>query len=423
MGISDFRKIREIFIPESSLTALDQFVAKPVKVNVYVDGSFYIYLGCSTFNMNQDSKSYSSRKVAESAATIIYNNVCKIKKIRDVANVIVFFDGKRPRPKLKTSKKRIASKSIQLNVCESIYHLCKILNSHNYIIYNLTIGESEHEIVIHRDVSLPSIILTDDSDIFHIAYDYEDMTCNDYIFVCSKNLATTYDLYSLPKIMKMPKMLFSLLCILRGCDFTKSTFTTTMMMAIIQEYKNGSCSDLIRELEQRCKRFNVEEKEIAYTIRKSDSIVYNNIISEEVEMEQINGIYKADDVVFIMKLLLKMLLQSKMKFRWNVEDKQSLISCRKFNIQTHLDCIVWSLNYGLIGSRYVDYNKKLEPPNVVDFFLFYYWILTENLEGLIYNKTDDDDSFGILDVNYKLYIHKNLSNFNSLSFNIDPGKS
>ncbi|UVT30816.1 FEN-1 [Penaeus vannamei nudivirus] len=418
MGISEFRQIKERHIVCDNLSDLDTYVNKKVKVNVYIDGPLYLYIGCVNSNIDlDDCTTYNSLKVAESAAAFIYNTVAKIQKYRKILNVYVYFDGKRPAAKMATVKKRLREfkckmedgeeiyleKKISLDVKEATFHLCNILNTHNYLMCNLEIGESEHEMITHRNVNFPSIILTDDSDAFHIAYGYEDMTCNDYIFICTRKLQQMYNIHKLQKELRMPKAAFALLCFLRGSDFTTSTFTSTMVNVILEEFKNP-LNKIVKSMCNQLLTFSRSERNIAMKNQASPPIIKNNYNQNNTEIEPV---YTERDVIDMIRSFLLILLRSKKQFRWNSFDKS--IYCDHMDvaisaIQEHVKCLTWALNYSLIGCKFSEYNEPVNMPPKIEHFLFYHLVLDQEYDVLIYGinhfETYDYEAFKPLVLNY-----------------------
>ncbi len=378
MGISDFRTIKNENIENCTLNGLINTKRKE-PINIYVDGHFYLFSGCLPDNIDRiNTGTYNSTLVAASAASVIYSNINKISKYRTINDVFVYFDGKRPSAKKYTSNKRVMSKRIPLNVKDAISKLCRLLNEYNFINNNLLIGESEHEIVLRRDTSIPSMILTDDSDIFHIAYRYETNTMEDQLFIGNKQLNNITDVYKMKDYLKMPKMIFALLCMLRGSDYTKPTFTTSMVNAIIKEYRvNGIKNKYIKDLENVAKTFKDGELAINKKNLHYDSIIFNNLNMDKIDEKYIEGIYSRRDVVKLTKLLLMVLFSSGRKFQFNrLMNIDKIVTHNTVSdFYAQIDTLTWSLNYSLIGSFYINYFRDIKPPESLNPFKFYYLIL------------------------------------------------
>lgn len=378
-------------------------------MNVYVDGSFYLYTGQISPNLSFDSESYVPESVAETVCTNIYNTIQKLKKTKkvNVGNVYVFFDGVKSKSKYRTmclrrqyQEKR---KSFDVNMIKN--KLIELLNDHGYIINNLIVGECEHEMFLHRDVNKPSLMLTDDSDLFHIGYGYSTRTYNDYCYVATKGLHFTCNLFRLHHVFNgMPKFVFALLCSLKGSDYTHDTFTTSMMSVILDEFICPSldvCRLLIEDVVNYCRKFKDRELSVYNQNAKQQTLVYNTVVDED-SINLIEGIYSMDDVCFCTKKMLLLIKKSTYKCTWNPFRKKNGMDdvngvCDYVDIFHQLEAILWTVNYSLIGCKYDCYfATHICYPIQLDVYKMYYFLL--NYEGGdVYSKLAGTD-FTKLDV-------------------------
>ena len=150
---------------------------------------------------------------------------------------------------------------------------------------NLILGESENESFQRRDVNHPTLILTEDSDIFHIAYNYIKQSECDIVFIGTKYLKVLYDMSNLN--FEMPRLAFLILMMLKGSDFTDKIFTDSMCEAIAKiwtrsnintKYRLDICSKY-KEINKISKEYYSKEKQIQIknTSRTYESLTLNMI--------------------------------------------------------------------------------------------------------------------------------------------------
>ncbi|UVX94872.1 FEN-1 [Callinectes sapidus nudivirus] len=379
MGIYEFRRTRINFLDSCKYEDLCAHT-KGIDLNLYFDGTFFMFSGLIQQNLNFEGTSYISQKVAETACTIIYNKVTKFAKNKRINEVHIFFDGIRPTSKKKTMALRKMKNSPNKNIPEIINHMIYILNDHNYIITNLVIGESEHEMMIHRDVSHATILISDDSDLFHISYARHSRTFNDFVYINMKADNMIYDIAKIHEknFRRMPRLVFTLLCSLKGSDFTHNMFTATMMRAILSIYSNNkrneSATKIINDIAKKTDNFRESEIQVEYKLSKMNVVCYNNY--EEGAIETISGIYDTSSVCWVIHQLLKLLLVSDMPFTWNRMQKQTIEVSDNYidDISKQIAALTWSVNYSLIGCRYDEYFNVIDFPTNIDYFKFYYYI-------------------------------------------------
>ncbi|UOT91777.1 FEN-1 [Aratus pisonii nudivirus] len=388
MGISEFREIKKEFIEMDPLTDL-KILTSNTPVDIYIDGSFYLYTGLIDKNLNSDGVTYNCEMAADTVCVLIYNIINKIKKLKIIiGDVYVFFDGVKPKSKQKTMQIRNDKKQNKDELFKIKNLIIKMFNDQKYVMCNLVLGEAEHDMFTFRNTIRPSIMLTDDSDVFHIAYNYNSRTFNDYTFIATKHLNFTCNLQNLvKKLNNVPKLIFVLLCALKGSDFTCHTFTTSMFKVILSEFKNPSCGRTRKIIENLKDLANYQDKElkISNELGKLNSVVYNHL-DEESEYVTIDGIYQMDVVCLCIKGLLKILIETEYKFNWNQKCVQ--IDNETYHYETIFDqlkAITWTVNYSLIGSRYSNYFSNINFPTDLDKYKFYFFIL-EYEGGDVYSK-------------------------------------
>lgn len=380
MGISEFREVKDTFIGQTSLKVIKDKVKNSTSVDVYVDGSFFLYTGFINENMGPNGK-YQPELVAKTVSDVIHSNITKIKQMVPVGTVYIYFDGQKPFSKQKTMNLRRLKRPLYTNMTEIKNCIIESLNAHNYIMNNLVLGEAEHEMFNNRDKKRPSIMLTDDSDIFHITYDYETKTYNDYVFVATKGLKFTCNLNDLKSnFNNIPKSVFTLLCGLKGSDFTHDTITNSMLRIIISELQiKGSTmqiGDVIDDIFSYTKDYAKKERAVEDIISKCEVFVYNNI-DEDAEFTTIEGIYSMEFVCICAKYLLTILRYTKKSYTMNRTQK-----CKSLEVESiyeQLKALTWYMNYSLIGCRYDKYFENAEYPTDLNVFVLYHFFL--NYEG------------------------------------------
>lgn len=394
-----------------------KFVVCNKPIDIYIDGSFYLYTGFIPVNLKNENV-YDDYKVANTVFELIENSLMKIKEFNiNIGTVRVYFDGKKPVCKYKTMTQR-RKRNIKIQGLQNIRaHLCRMLNDANVELHNLIIGEAEHEMFIHRNASRPSIMLTDDSDLFHIAYGYDSRTVNDIAFMGVKSFNFTCNLEDLyGTFQNMPKIMFVVLCALKGSDFTCDTITTTMFKAVLFEFRNPS-SERIKHILDKIyilgKKYKDIEIKVQYKVAKWKASLYNEIEFENdcndsmypddyndddagvSDYERIDDVYEIADVILCIKYMLYILKFTSYKFRWNSTSKceanePSLIieEWYKDAIFNQMQVVHWTVNYSLIGSRYIKYFNEINQPSFMPTFAFYYAILSYK-SGCLYKTLEN----------------------------------
>ena len=375
MGIADFKKLRTNFLEPTSALELKEQLRNYKCINVFVDGSLYLFSGFTKNNQNPDGKSYHSEYVAETAAGVVYNKISHIRKyIHPKVNVIIYIDGTRPRNKEATSQIRKSKQKIEMNIQNCLFLFLQKLHQHNYILYNLILGEAEHEMVIRRSASIPSLFMTDDTDIFHITYGMPRGSSQDLLYTFRKD-TLVYDLSTMD-FGNMPKVCFTLLCHLRGSDFAPSVFTVSMVSAVIQAFKDYKTLDpLLKMLIDQVHSAVKESEELATyeKIQENPLLVYNNISNKE--NKPITPIYTTLDIGLLIKKLLFIAISSQ-EPRTCWPRKGGAYFCTHINLQNILNSITWAVNYSFIGAAFKDFFVNSHTPEKVDPYTFYNFIIT-----------------------------------------------
>ena len=203
----------------------------PGPINVYVDGLLYLFCGVLKHVTT-------ANEVAQIAYQTIVSHAEQVRLVRtlQLQSVTIVLDGIRPRIKAITSQNRKLRRTTALGVdileCKlRLVDLLKRLQP-KYIIQQLDQGEAEMECFVQRNTGCASLILTDDSDMLHIAYKYPQVTPNDRVYVARKHYTTIYDFATSPKY-PLCRRAFKVLAFALGSDFTVRLFTKSMMRAVI----------------------------------------------------------------------------------------------------------------------------------------------------------------------------------------------
>ncbi|UHB41738.1 FEN-1 [Macrobrachium rosenbergii nudivirus] len=386
MGISDFRKIKDTHIESLSFADCKKQIPPNTNINIHVDGSFYLFSGYTTYNLDTNSNTFIPEYVAETAAAVIYNKIAIFKKlfVKSKVFVYVYFDGKSPFNKHHTSNKRKLKQKNDLKYKECMNLLIEKLNEHNYIIYNLIVGEAEHEMITHRTANNPSFIMTDDTDIFHIAYKLDSITYNDYMFNITKD-NSIYDIINLD-IGNMPKICFSILCHLKGSDYFPTIITVSMFLSIINAFKNYEneptvVKNIIDDINSSVNE--TLENERAIELRKNTLIHYNN--TSTIKYTPIDNLYSSIEIAMFIKKLILIVSLTDLRVTWckqNIRDVNEMSD----NILNVLNMITWAVNYSYLGASYKNYTNLYTLMSKPNSYTFYAFLLTLESGDDLFNK-------------------------------------
>lgn len=378
MGILYFNKIAKAFFKQC--LAADSPTKAPY--NLSFDGSLFLFSGLRKCTYGN---SQAPEVIAENAFAYILN--CA-QQYESAKNIFFYIDGIKPSNKIHTQIARATH--INFDRVAAMAKLVEIISERcpRIEIVRLQRGESEHEFFTRRDRTVANILLTSDTDLFHIAYDYSPESPADLAYFLKKGANESYPLSTLLEgsTTKMPKLVFSLLAFLLGSDYTPSSFTLSMVQSIfclfnvfdsLSSENTIALQHIVTELIDYCQKFKAQE-----AWNQKNSHVATNI----------EDVYGMDDVKFVVFKLLQLLgtLKQKIKlFDTHVRKTMSFTLNRRIQRNTsmtkqdadtmtcqYLELLKWSVNYSLIGSNYVRYNEESIWPNNMDPFLLYSRILS-----------------------------------------------
>lgn len=371
MGISQFKLLCKNFFTTGTLADVTNLLPN-TKVNLYFDGSLYLFRGCVRDALETNG-TYNSKKVAEITNYKIQNMIKEIQANNiEINRIYIYFDGTRPGLKSYTSEKRISKSNdtnkksvgkLKINKIDIQNYLTSVLTKYIQIeIKQLYIGEGEHETFIRRDRSLPSIILTDDSDIYHIAYGYEQETCNDLVFMCTTDLKVI-NLSKLKDAFKMPRYAFVLLMMLRGSDYTNSLFTLTMVNGVIKAFQ-GTSDPVINSYVENIKRiaatYSDEENVSRIHIKLNLPATPNELVDEiPITCHTYPHVYQEKDIYTTIRYFLLILLNQEIFYdvKWNLQSEKNTYDSTVVNIYNEISNLWWGTNYSTIGSLFSEYDN------------------------------------------------------------------
>ena len=350
MGLLSGHEVFGQWLPKIQLEHI--VATKPV--NIYIDGLLYLFCGVVGHESNNIT-------IANTAYYTILHHINKIKEAHiDIHKIYFILDGQRPAIKCGTSELRRKRIKLPFDLNESKVELIRLLSRvDKMVIKPLTIGEAEMDAFMSRDVSRPSFILTDDSDLIHIAYGYTPQTSDDHVYILRKKLQLIYDC-AIPPSPEIPSIAFKTLAFSTGSDFTTQLFTKSMVLTVRQKLiTDPQC---ITHLQQLCHGGVVTSKMI-------ESLLYYYLcICLNCEKARLN--------------------QSKD------------LTCTAPQYKNYIATMMWSVNYSLRGTAYQAYSLPLEPLKFNQ--LHFYHLLARRFGapsvGLsaknLRNITKEDNAFG-----------------------------
>ena len=262
MGIPNFFKFcDELLMPQTSVEYLRK-ISESKPLNVYIDLPIFMFSGCIMENRRHICNSvvtatYDERLVAQTAFRILNLNILDIFNKFHINKIVCYIDGIRPNMKIYTSTYRKSISNSVFNTQLGLKYLCELINNNlrEVELRNLIIGESEHEAFTRRDINYPTLILTDDSDVFHISYKYTPQSDHDLVFIGNKYIRTLYDMTNID--FGMPRLAFLTLLMLKGSDFTEKIFTHSMVLAIAKVWMKSNVNTKLRlDISSRYKKIN-----------------------------------------------------------------------------------------------------------------------------------------------------------------------
>lgn len=363
-------------------------------INVYVDGNLFLFSG------NIDRNDANEEAIGDDACKYLIHLLYRISTIVNINRILIYFDGERPN--IKSTVSKIRKTFVKFNINDALNHfIINIINSkENVEIINLHFGESEHEMFVRRDVSRPSLLLSDDSDLFHITFGYEKISTQDIVMIAGRKLERFYRMDSdFLRFSDMPRLVFATLMFLKGSDFTSNTITSTMSVTFIKQWlkpSNEECRLVKLALIKYCEQFINVENKIRSRINEDFNLTMNDIIEMDDEDSSDSNYYKLIqqsrksygmvynfiDVTFVMRLILKIIVYSTScyKFSWNNSSKEQSNSNEMIN---YIKTVMWSVNYSLIGCNMRRYNQTHYVRKNISPLPFYaYLLLQHELETL-----------------------------------------
>lgn len=196
----------------------------PKRFTLVFDGLLFIY---STQNEACELE------MADKVVLVIMEHIQLLHRHAPFSNFTTVFllDGKSPHAKKHTqSKRNYPNKNIEMVKAR----LADILPIRGVQVLQLAAGEAECE-ALHQRPSGPIVIVTNDSDMFHLGYRYDMRNPNDKVFYAKRKFETIYD-FSQPTI-NVDKTVFKILLFCCGTDFSASIITRSMF-GDIMAHKN-----------------------------------------------------------------------------------------------------------------------------------------------------------------------------------------
>lgn len=254
-------------------TLIYQSNEKPI--NVVIDGSLFIFSGCieenKIYTYNDESMHTDTRFCEDRIAKTVYLSlrtlINKFDSMFRVNKYIFYVDGLKPALKKHTMTTRKIKSLFSPKL--AIVKLSKLLhkNMPNVEVVRLLRGEAEHEFFRCRDTTRANILVTEDTDLYHIAYGYTKQSVYDNCYMYKRKQDDYLDLYLFKSLLNMPKLLFSILLFMKGSDFTEPLLTDTMVKCMLSLYKPSNMQQyppellaLLHELNAVCKPYEECEK-------------------------------------------------------------------------------------------------------------------------------------------------------------------
>lgn len=191
----------------------------PRRFTLIFDGLFFIFV---------HQKAKDETDMAKAIASVVCDHIRAIKQAAPwcVFQSVFLLDGKSPHAKKHTQSKRTYCDK-NLDLVKQL--LREDLTSEGIQMLQLTIGEAEAEAMHQR--TGPVVIVTNDSDMFHLGYGYPMKDENDRVIFAKKNFAEIYD-FSKP-LINLDRTVFKVLLFCTGTDFSASVITRSMFGYIL----------------------------------------------------------------------------------------------------------------------------------------------------------------------------------------------
>lgn len=154
MGIFKFNNSFRAHIVDAYDTPDPQYA-----YTILVDGNLSLFRGAVNGCSDPHQIAGTAYRILQ---TLMQSLPVKIEKI------IVYFDGQSPTRKANTSRKRAIN--LKFDVQAALAEYKRLLSDSWYVVNQLKVGESEMQMILDRDHTKPTILVTNDSDVYHIAY-------------------------------------------------------------------------------------------------------------------------------------------------------------------------------------------------------------------------------------------------------------
>lgn len=230
MGILNFGSVFRKYVVQHTLSSIDN----SIPYNIYADGNLVLHKGA----YNHCIDPY---VIAENAYNHFMLLVNGLRRNYDIRRVMIYIDGVSPTMKQKTSQRR--HHHVKFDVHTALDHFKTLFDNQSVDIKQLELGESEMQMILERDTSVASLLVTSDSDVYHVAYDRCHDTAPLYLLT---NGPSFVDLTNFT-VRGMPRNLFTCIVLLMGTDYTQSLVTSTMVMSIIECFSMRESDSVLEE--------------------------------------------------------------------------------------------------------------------------------------------------------------------------------
>lgn len=331
MGI---QKAYEVLKPYLSEATVD--LDKTLTYDLAIDGTLFLYTGLNIPLLPSDE----ADDYVSFNESVGRNAAAKLETRLDELNLMVrkcslYFDGKRPHLKQQTSMQRSERQTVPFDrkiVTKSMIDYLKESDADRYdiTVIELDTGEAENVAYADSDDNFPTIVMTDDSDLFHLAYGNGKKKINHYMLT---KKGIVYDLTTFV-VPNMKPMLFKLLMFMLGSDFTETSLTPTMFACIASLLRDND--KLLNEFDDAIEKklLNCSENELRFVC---------NI--EDVELA----------IVRVLNLLAEGRTTKTLKFTTTrfMYNSTPLLQ----NHENYTRCLVWCMNYSIVGASVMYYDN------------------------------------------------------------------
>ncbi|CAD6222446.1 GSCOCT00014060001.2-RA-CDS [Cotesia congregata] len=308
MGIYNINRVCKDLLEKASIK-----IPKDLDCKIYVDGLVVWYCGHLSEQLN--------KRVATKKLTTVLNQL-EFEFKFNVKRIKIYFDGTPPAYKKNSQNYRPRlARAIESWGRELMF------NDKRIQVVRLQHGEAESECFFQRNGKLASIIITNDTDIYHIVYRYQRLTVNDNVYFYIIDKKELFDASLFETILN--KNAFKLLIFLRGSDYNDPLFTPQMVKSIL---------DLINSK----KNFNIDDNRYFKIINKINDIMTH------LTPHNINKCI----CYFILLLGFIKNRSDEVLFEWPRFNEN-------FILKEYYKLLMWMINYSNIGRNIRDYNDKV----------------------------------------------------------------